>query len=90
MDPLRRIQVGVGALLLVIVGGTVGYVILGFGVLDALYQTVTTITTVGFREVQPLKAAGQIPVRGVVLNRTRVWLPVWLSRLLGVSRFELD
>ena len=60
MDPLRRIQVGVVALLLVIVGGTVGYVILGFGVLDALYQTVTTITTVGFREVQPLKAAGQI------------------------------
>ena len=37
-----------------------------------------------------LKAAGQIPVRGVVLNRTRVWLPVWLSRLFGVSRFELD
>ena len=37
-----------------------------------------------------LKAAGQIPIRGVVLNRTRVWLPAWLSRLFGVSRFELD
>jgi len=60
MDPLRRIQFGLLALLFVIVGGTVGYVLLGFGVLDALYQTVTTITTVGFREVQPLKAAGQI------------------------------
>ena len=33
---------------------------LGFGVLDALYQTVTTITTVGFREVQPLDDAGQV------------------------------
>ena len=42
----------------VMVAGTVGYLILGFGLLDALYQTVTTVTTVGFREVQPLTAAG--------------------------------
>lgn len=37
--------------------GTLGYVALGFGVLDALYQAVTTITTVGFREVQPFGRA---------------------------------
>jgi voltage-gated potassium channel len=43
---------------LVIVAGTVGYVILGFGFVDALYQTVTTITTVGFREVHPLSTVG--------------------------------
>ena len=43
-----------------IVAGTVGYVILGFGVLDAVYQTVTTVTTVGFREVKPLTAVGQL------------------------------
>ena len=41
-----------------IVAGTVGYVILGFGFVDALYQTITTITTVGFREVHPLSTAG--------------------------------
>src|SRR5450759_1578697 len=45
---------------LVGLAGTVGYVILGFGVLDAVYQTVTTVTTVGFREVHPLTAAGQL------------------------------
>src|SRR5258708_1904769 len=44
----------------VIAAGTVGYVVLGFGVLDAAYQTVTTITTVGFREVHPLGTAGKI------------------------------
>ncbi|GAC1332164.1 MAG: potassium channel protein [Mycobacteriales bacterium] len=60
MDPLRRIQVGVLALLFVIVGGTVGYIVLGFTFLEALYQTVTTITTVGFREVRPLRTAGQV------------------------------
>ena len=44
----------------IIAAGTVGYVLLGFGVLDAAYQTVTTITTVGFREVHPLDEAGKI------------------------------
>jgi voltage-gated potassium channel len=44
----------------VLVAGTIGYVALGFSVLDALYQTVTTVSTVGFREVQPLSAAGKV------------------------------
>ena len=38
--------------MLVFVVGTIGYRILGLGWLDAVYQTVTTITTVGFREVE--------------------------------------
>ncbi|WP_406230413.1 potassium channel family protein [Nocardia sp. NBC_01009] len=60
MYPLRRISRVLLAFLLVVLGGTVGYLILGFGVLDALYQTVTTITTVGFREIHPLGPAGQV------------------------------
>lgn len=35
-------------------------IIEGWSFLDALYMTVTTITTVGFREVQPLDDAGQV------------------------------
>ncbi|MGH3332364.1 MAG: NAD-binding protein [Nocardioidaceae bacterium] len=57
---LRRIAVALGVLLGVTVLGTVGYLLLGFSVLDALYQTVTTVATVGFREVQPLTTAGVI------------------------------
>ncbi|MGV8964736.1 MAG: potassium channel family protein [Cellulomonas sp.] len=60
MGPLRRIGRAVLAFTLVLIVGTVGYVILGFSALEALYQTVTTVTTVGFREVQPLDAAGQL------------------------------
>lgn len=60
MSHWRRLGVAMGALALVLVVGTVGYVILGFGVLDATYQAVTTVATVGFREVQPLSPAGQI------------------------------
>jgi len=47
----QRLQLAVGLVVGVTVFGTIGYVIFGFTVLDALYQTVTTITTVGFREL---------------------------------------
>jgi voltage-gated potassium channel len=57
---IRRIRLALLLVVGVIAAGTVGYVALGFGVLDAVFQTVTTITTVGFREVRPLNAAGKI------------------------------
>ncbi|WP_245922414.1 potassium channel family protein [Nocardia nova] len=60
MSPLRRLSRVMVVFVLVTAAGTVGYVILGFGFLDALYQTVTTISTVGFREVHPLSAAGEV------------------------------
>jgi voltage-gated potassium channel len=56
----RRLPVALALLACVFAVGTVGYVLLGFSVLDALYQTVTTVATVGFREVQPLDAAGKV------------------------------
>lgn len=57
---MNRFRRAVGAVLGVFAIGTIGYTILGFGVLDAAYQTVTTVTTVGFREVEPLSAVGQV------------------------------
>jgi voltage-gated potassium channel len=49
------------ALLTVVVLGTLGYMLLeDASLLDALFMTVTTITTVGFREVVPLRPAGRI------------------------------
>ena len=52
---------------MVIVAGTVGYAILGLGFVDALYQTVTTITTVGFREVHPLSTVGELFTIALIL-----------------------
>jgi voltage-gated potassium channel len=57
---VRRILLAFGMVLGVMLAGTIGYVVLGFGVLNAVYQTVTTITTVGFREIRPLDGAGKI------------------------------
>ena len=57
---MRRIGVALGALLAVTVFGTVGYMLLGFTFIEALYQTVTTVSTVGFREVRPLTTTGLV------------------------------
>jgi len=44
-----------------IAAGTIGYVVIeGWRWLDAVYMTVTTITTVGYREIHPLSKGGMI------------------------------
>jgi len=58
MNDWRRLRLALTVFACVMVAGTVGYLILGFTVLEAVYQTVTTVTTVGFREVRPLSDAG--------------------------------
>lgn len=45
---------------LLLVGGTVGYVLIeGWAIWDAFYMTVISLTTVGYREVHPLSRAGE-------------------------------
>jgi voltage-gated potassium channel len=57
----RPILIAFAALLVLTGIGVLGYmVIVGMGLMDALYMTVITLSTVGYREVQPLGAAGQI------------------------------
>ena len=56
----RRILLALGALMVVLAGGTLGYWLIGLAPLDALYQTVTTVTTVGFRELFPRTAGAKV------------------------------
>src|SRR3974390_2834702 len=58
-DPFRRVRIGLLALVLVLVVGTTGYLLLGFDFLDSLYQSVTTVTTVGFTSPRPLGAGSK-------------------------------
>ncbi|HUF83472.1 MAG TPA: potassium channel protein [Acidimicrobiia bacterium] len=60
MPEWRRLWFAIIALIGITTAGTVGYVVLGFTPLDALYQTIMTVTTVGFREVEPLSGAGKV------------------------------
>ena len=58
----------VALLLLIIVGGTLGYVeIEGWGLWDAFYMTIITVTTVGYREVHQLSWYGEVWTVGVLV-----------------------
>jgi voltage-gated potassium channel len=57
----RKIAKGIAILLAVLSVSTFGYIIIeGWSFLDALYMTVITIATVGYREVGTLSKAGKI------------------------------
>jgi voltage-gated potassium channel len=56
----RRLRTGLISVLVVIAGGTIGYVGFGYGILDALFQTVITVTTVGFGEVRQFSAGAKV------------------------------
>lgn len=68
MEAWHRLRLGLVALVGVLVIGTGGYVAFGFPVLDAMYQTVTTVTTVGFREVHPLSTGGRVFTMALILG----------------------
>lgn len=60
VDTWRRLRLAGAAFVLVLVVGTAGYMGFGLGFVDALYQTVTTVTTVGFRELKDFSAGEQL------------------------------
>ena len=67
MEAWHRLRFGLAALVGVLVAGTGGYVALGFPFLDAVYQTVITVSTVGFREVHPLSTGGRLFTMALIL-----------------------
>ena len=50
-DTWGHLATAVALIIGVLVAGTVGYTLLGLGALDAAYQTIVTVSTVGFREI---------------------------------------
>ena len=57
---LSRLRLAVAGVGLVLVLGTTGYMAFGLSFVDAVYQTVTTVTTVGFREVGDFGTGEQV------------------------------
>lgn len=65
---LARFRLSLALLLATVVYGVVGYQLVeSWSLLDSIYMTVITISTVGFREVSPLGAGGQIFTISLIL-----------------------
>ncbi len=65
----RGLGLAVALFAFVLVVGTAGYMAIeGWAAWDAFYMTVTTVTTVGFREVHPLTRGGQVFTACLILG----------------------
>ena len=60
LSPFLRFSFAFLLLIVLIVGGTIGYAVIeGWSIADSLYMTFITITTVGYGEVAPLSPQGK-------------------------------
>ncbi len=61
MNPVRRVRMALTAYVIVLIVGVFGYQVLeDMSFLDALYMTIITVTTVGFREVVEPSGIGKV------------------------------
>jgi voltage-gated potassium channel len=61
LTPWQRLAIGCISALILWTIGVAGYMAIeGFSFLDALYQTITAVTTAGFGEINPLGSAGRV------------------------------
>jgi len=61
LDRTVYLVIGIIAFVLMLLGGTIGYMVIeGWPLTDALYMTVITLSTVGYGEVQGLSPTGRI------------------------------
>jgi len=68
MDPVRHLKISFFVLMMLISGGTFGYMTIeGWRLLDAVYMTVITLGTVGFREIHDLSDAGKLFTMGLIV-----------------------
>ncbi|NNE72774.1 MAG: potassium channel family protein [Acidimicrobiales bacterium] len=63
-----RVAVGVALVAVVTMSGAFWYAVVeGFGAVDALYQSVITVSTVGFGEIEPLDTSGRLFTIGLII-----------------------
>lgn len=98
----KRLTFAVLAFMCVVATGTVGYTYIeGWDLLDSLYMTVITLSTIGFREVHDLSRAGRIftmalivfgvgTVAFAVKSATQIMLEGELRQIFGRKKLEKE
>ena len=96
----ERVWLPLVALAVVMAAGVFGYVYIeGWSYLDALYMTVITLTTIGYKEVHELDPRGQVFTIGLIVfgvgtaawairNATRMMLEGEIGRIFGRKKVE--
>lgn len=75
MKTWRRVLFLIAALMAVLTAGVAGYMVIeNWSFLDAIYMTVTTVTTVGYREIRELSDEGRIFTIGLIVFGVGVML----------------
>ena len=91
MITFRKIAQWAASLLVLLVAGSLGFVWLeGWNFFDALYMTVTTLTTVGYGEIHPLDRIGRIYNMVLILTGMGVMLYIVGSLARVVIEGELQ
>ncbi|MDY7031838.1 MAG: NAD-binding protein [Thermodesulfobacteriota bacterium] len=69
MDSTKNVTLGITLLIIILFIGTIGYsVIQKWDLLDSLYMTIITITTVGFGEVSEMGVPGKLFTIGLIAS----------------------
>jgi len=75
------------SIVLVLITGTVGYhIIEGWPILDGLYMTVITITTIGFGEIHPLSRDGRLFTLFIII----LGIGIFGTALVAASRWLIE
>ena len=86
---LRRFIMALEFLALLLVAGTVGYVVIeGWAIGDAFYMSVITLTAVGYNEVHPLTEAGRT-FTVLLLGGGLTFMGIWFALITSLI-VELD
>jgi voltage-gated potassium channel len=102
MKPETQLSLALAAIVGVIVIGTGGYMAIeGWGLLDATYMTIISLSTVGFEEVHPLSQQGKFftialilggvaTVTGTLTIGTQILLAGQLQKVMGRKKLEKE
>lgn len=78
-----------GIVLVILIGGTAGYVISGFSLLDAAYMTVMALTTIGFTPDRPFTSGEKILTAGISLAGVSTFLAFLAMAVQVVSEGQI-